>query len=63
SELLQPAGQAPLAVQIINQYNNFKEGPGTAMTILALLIVTLLALLTGAVLRVMRRRLGGHYVR
>ncbi|HWE61853.1 MAG TPA: ABC transporter permease subunit, partial [Chloroflexota bacterium] len=46
SELLQPAGQAPLAVQIINQYNNFKEGPGTAMTILALLIVTLLALLT-----------------
>jgi iron(III) transport system permease protein len=61
SELLQPPGQAPLAVQIINQYNNFKEGPGTAMTILALLIVLVMALLVSGVLRLLRPHMGGRH--
>lgn len=43
SELLQPPGQPPLAVQIVNQYNNFEEGPGTAMTIIAVVVVALAA--------------------
>ncbi|HVA91382.1 MAG TPA: hypothetical protein VNL71_16230, partial [Chloroflexota bacterium] len=58
SELLQPPGQPPLAVQIINQYNNFKQGPGTAMTILALLIVVVAALLIGFATRLWRLRGG-----
>ena len=47
SELLQPPGQPPLAVEIVNHYNNYKAGPGTAMTILALLVVAALALGAG----------------
>ena len=39
SELLQPPGQPPLAVEILAQYAEYRDGPGTAMTILALLIV------------------------
>ena len=58
SELLQPPGQPPLAVQIINQYNNFKQGPGTAMTMLALLIVVVAALLIGFATRLSRLRGG-----
>ncbi len=44
SELLQPPGQPPLAVEIVNQFNNFKQGPGTAMTIMALVVVALAVL-------------------
>ncbi|HEY8282813.1 MAG TPA: hypothetical protein VIJ28_00355, partial [Chloroflexota bacterium] len=58
SELLQPPGQPPLAVQITNQYNNFKQGRGTAMTILALLIVVVAALLIGSAARRLRLRGG-----
>jgi iron(III) transport system permease protein len=62
SELLQPPGQPPLAVQITGQYNNFKQGPGTAMTILALVIVIVLALLVLGAMRLLRLRGGGRVV-
>jgi len=61
SELLQPPGQPPLAVEIVNQYNNFKQGPGTAMTIVALVIVTVAALLIAVAARLIRSR-GGSFV-
>jgi len=63
SELLQPPGQPPLAVEIVTQYNNFKQGPGTAMTIVALLIVIAAALLITIAARLMRTRGGGVFVR
>jgi len=55
SELLQPPGEPPLAVQIVNQYNNFKEGPGTAMTIVALIIVVVAAAAVAGLARLARR--------
>ncbi len=61
SELLQPPGQPPLAVEIVNQYNNFKQGPGTAMTIVALVIVIVAALLIAVTARLIRSR-GGSFV-
>ncbi len=63
SELLQPPGQPPLAVEIVTQYNNFKQGPGTAMTIVALLIVVAAALLITIAARLFRARGGGVFVR
>jgi len=42
-------------VQIVNQYNNFKEGPGTAMTIVALIIVVVAALTVAGLARLARR--------
>ncbi len=63
SELLQPPGQPPLAVQIINQYNNYKQGPGTAMTILALIVVAAAALVIAIAARFIRSRGGGALVR
>ncbi len=63
SELLQPPGQAPLAVQIINQYNNFKEGPGTAMTIVAVGIVAVAALASSVAISLLRPRRGAMRVR
>jgi iron(III) transport system permease protein len=63
SELLQPPSQPPVAVEIVNLFNNFKQGPGTAMTILALLVVAALALLLGGIGRLVRVRLGGRHGR
>ena len=63
SELLQPPGQPPLAVEIVNQYNNFKQGPGTAMTIVALAIVVVVALVISGVARVLRAGRGRRIVR
>ena len=60
SELLQPPGQPPLAVQITGQYNNFKQGPGTAMTMLALLIVVVAAALIAGIARLLRQRGGAR---
>jgi len=58
SELLQPPGQPPLAVEIVNQFNNFKQGPGTAMTIVALAVVALAVLAISTVARVVGRHGG-----
>ncbi|MDB5074810.1 MAG: iron transporter permease, partial [Chloroflexi bacterium] len=63
SEVLQPPGQPPLSVQITGQFNNYKQGPGTAMTILALVIVMVLALLVFGMIRFLRLRGGGRVVR
>jgi iron(III) transport system permease protein len=61
SELLQPPSQPPVAVEIVNLFNNNKEGPGTAMTILALAVVATLALLLGGAGRLARQKLGGRH--
>lgn len=63
SQLLQPPGEPPLSVQIINQYNHYRQGPGTAMTIVAVLIVALAALGIAGAARLLRRRGGGTGVR
>lgn len=63
SQLLQPPGQPPLSVQIINQYNHYRQGPGTAMTIVAVLIVALAALVIGAAVWLLRRHGGNARVR
>jgi hypothetical protein len=47
----------------VNQYNNFKQGPGTAMTILALLIVAFAALGIAGATRLLRLRGGVTVVR
>jgi iron(III) transport system permease protein len=60
SELLQPPSQPPVAVEIVNLYNNFQDGAGTAMTIMALALVAVLALLLGGAGTVLRLRLGGR---
>ncbi len=60
SELLQPPSQPPMAVEIVNQYNNFRDGPGTAMTILGLAVVAVLALVLGGAGRLLRSRWGGR---
>ena len=54
SALLQPPGQPPLAVGILAQYAAYNDGAGTAMTILALLIVTAMALLIVLGMRLLR---------
>lgn len=63
SELLQPPGQPPLAVQITNQFNTFKQGPGTAMTIVALVIVVCAVVLISTCARAFRLRGGERGVR
>lgn len=60
SELLQPPSQPPVAVEIVNLYNNNKVGPGTAMTILALLVVATLALGLAGIGKLARLGFGGR---
>jgi hypothetical protein len=47
----------------MNQYSNFKQGPGTAMTILALLIVALATLGVAGAMRLLRLQGGATVVR
>ena len=63
SELLQPAGEPPLSVQIINQYSHYRQGPGTAMTIVAIAIVAVAALLIAGAARAVRARGGKTHAR
>ncbi len=63
SELLQPPGQPPLSVRIVAQYTNGTQGPGTAMTIVALLVVAGAALVVAVAARFLRARGGGTGVR
>ena len=63
SELLQPPGQPPLAVEILAQYAEYRDGPGTAMTILALLIVVAMAALIAIAARLVRPRMGARNAR
>jgi iron(III) transport system permease protein len=63
SELLQPAGEPPLSVQIINQYSHYRQGPGTAMTIVAIALVALAALLIAGATRALRARGGRAHAR
>jgi iron(III) transport system permease protein len=60
SELLQPPGQPPVAVEIVNLFNNYQDGAGTAMTIMGLAVVTVLALLLGGAGTLLRMRMGGR---
>lgn len=60
SELLQPPGQPPLSVRISYWFNNLEYGPGTAITILALLIVVVAALVIAGLALLLRSRGGGR---
>jgi iron(III) transport system permease protein len=67
SELLYPPGEPTLPVQIISLFNDFKLGPGMALSMLtvaivalALVLLRLLPWLVGQIRKPMQRRKTAH---
>ncbi|HVC80021.1 MAG TPA: ABC transporter permease subunit [Chloroflexota bacterium] len=59
SQLLQPPGQPPLPALIVRQFTVYSQGPATAMTMLALAVVTVGVLAIVCLARLARTRWAG----